>query len=72
MIEIIEVKTKKDQKNFVNFPNKLYKNNKYFCPALTVDELNLFNPAKNVSYEESPTDSGLLKNINFYFAVYQK
>lgn len=29
MLETIEVKTKKDRKDFVNFPNKLYKDNPY-------------------------------------------
>lgn len=52
MLEIIEVKSRKDKKDFVNFPNKLYKNNEYFCPALTFDELNMFSPKKNVSYED--------------------
>lgn len=52
MIEIIEVKTKKERKEFVEFPNKLYKNNPYFCPAITADELSMFDPKKNVSYED--------------------
>lgn len=53
MVEIVEVKTRKDRKLFVDFPNKLYKGNEFFCPDLMVDELNLFNPKKNVSYEDS-------------------
>ena len=44
MIEIIEVKTKKEQKEFVNFPLKLYKDNPYFVPPLYVDEMKMFKP----------------------------
>lgn len=43
MIEIKEVKTKKEQKEFLNFPLKLYKNNPYFVPPLYVDEKKIFN-----------------------------
>lgn len=42
MIKIIEVKTRKDIKEFVNFPLRLYKNNPYFVPPLYADELALF------------------------------
>ncbi len=53
MIEVKEVLTYKQKKAFVDFPIKLYKNNPYFVPCLRVDEMNLFNPKKNVSYEDS-------------------
>ncbi len=52
MIEIKEVKTKKQQKEFVDFPIKLYKDCPYYVPALRGDELNLFNPKKNVNYAD--------------------
>lgn len=42
MLEIKEVKTKKQQKEFINFPLKLYKDNPYFVPPLYVDEMKLF------------------------------
>lgn len=48
IIEIKEVKTKKQQKEFLNFPLKLYKNCKYFVPPLYVDEKKIFN--KNYLY----------------------
>lgn len=51
MITVEEVKTRKQKKQFVDFPNKLYKNNPYFVPSIRMDELNLFNP-KNVNYED--------------------
>lgn len=52
MIQIIEVKTRKEQKLFVNFPLKLYKNNPYYVPCLYGDEMKLFtskNPYVEVS-----------------------
>lgn len=52
MIEIKEVKTRKQKRQFVDLPNKMYKNNPYFVPALRLDEMNLFKP-KNVNYEDS-------------------
>lgn len=42
MIEIKEVKTKKEQKRFLNFPLKLYKHNPYFAPPLYGDEKKIF------------------------------
>ena len=52
MVKIVEVKTKKQQKIFVDFPTKLYKDNKNYVPPLRGDELDIFNPKKNVSYDE--------------------
>ena len=48
MLEIKEVKTKKEQREFLNFPLKLYKNNPYFVPPLYVDEKKIFK--KNYVY----------------------
>ncbi len=42
MINIREVKTKKDQREFVDFPLRLYKNNEFFVPPIYVDELAIF------------------------------
>ena len=39
---IKEVKTKKEQKLFVEFPNKLYKGNKYYVPPIYMDEIKIF------------------------------
>lgn len=47
MIVIKEVKTRKDDRNFTNFPNKMYKDVPAFVPALSVDERNVFNKKKN-------------------------
>lgn len=51
MITIKEVKTKKELKKFVEFPNKLYKDCEYFVPQLSSDEIAKFNPKKNPAYE---------------------
>lgn len=42
MVEIREVKTKKQIKEFINFPLDLYKGNEYFVPPLYGDEKNIF------------------------------
>jgi len=52
MIEIKEVKTKKDIKTFVQFPHTLYKGNPNYVPFLNIDEINKFDEKKNESYED--------------------
>ena len=42
MIVVKEVKTKKEQREFLNFPLNLYKNNPYFVPPLYMDEKKIF------------------------------
>ena len=49
MIEIKEVKSRKDLKKFAAYPVKLYKKCPYYVPSLRSDELNTFNPKKNFS-----------------------
>lgn len=51
MVIIREVKTKKDLKKWVSFPNKLYKDNPYFVPFLAADEIDTFSSDKNPAYE---------------------
>ena len=43
MIEIRKVQTKKEQREFLNFPLKLYRNNPFFCPPLYIDEKKIFS-----------------------------
>ena len=38
MVEIVEVKNKKDIKEFIEFPLRLYKNCPYFVPMIYGDE----------------------------------
>lgn len=49
MLEIIEVKTKKQRKEFIEYPLRLYKGNPWFVPPLYGDEMKMFTP-KNVYY----------------------
>ena len=42
MIEIKEVATCRQRREFLNFPNKLYKNNPCYAPALMMDERKIF------------------------------
>ena len=50
MIEITEVRTKKQRKEFVEYPLRLYKGNPYFVPPLYGDEMKIFTP-KNVYHK---------------------
>ena len=43
MVVVKEVKTKKEQKEFLNFPLNLYKDNPYFVPPLYMDEKKIFD-----------------------------
>ncbi len=47
MVQIVEVKTKKQMKDFVKFPLKLYKGCPYYVPSMWSDEINIMNPKKN-------------------------
>ena len=49
MIEIKEVKTKKQISLFAKFPVKLYEKCPYYVPSFISDEKNIFNPEKNFS-----------------------
>ena len=42
MLTVTEVKTKRQQKDFLNFPLKLYKDNPNFVPPLYSDEKKMF------------------------------
>ena len=44
MITVETVKTKKQQKEFLNFPLRLYRDNPYFVPPLYGDEKKIFSP----------------------------
>lgn len=50
MIEVREVKTRKEIKHFIEFPLKLYKNEPNFVPPLYADEKKLF--CKNYVYSD--------------------
>lgn len=50
-IVVKEVVSKKDLKKWVDFPNKLYRKNKYYVPFLFNDEMDTFNKEKNHAYD---------------------
>jgi len=52
-IQIKEVTTLKELKQFVRFPLKLYKKSPYWVPALTFDELNTLRRDRNPAFENS-------------------
>ena len=51
MVEIVEVKTKKQQREFLYFPLDMYKDNPYFVPPLYGDEKKIFS--KNYVYNDT-------------------
>lgn len=55
-LEIKRVTSRRDMKRFINLPLRLYKNNPYYVPALTFDELNTFNPKKNPAFDFCEAD----------------
>ncbi len=48
-IEIKEVTSKKDRKEFVELPYRIYKGNKYWVPPLKMDEYHFIDPGYNPS-----------------------
>ena len=50
-VEIKQITSKIDLLRFVKFGNNFYKDCENFCPALVLDELNVFNPKKNPAFE---------------------
>lgn len=51
MIEIKEVVTKRDRKEFIDFPDKLYKDVKQYTPCIYFDEKMNLDPKVNPAYE---------------------
>ncbi len=51
MLQITEVKNKRDLKEFVNFQHKLYAKNKYFVPPLKRNVMNTFDRRSNPAFE---------------------
>jgi GNAT superfamily N-acetyltransferase len=51
VIQIKEVKTVLDGIRFTEFPNKMYKKNMFYVPALSLDERNVFNKKTNPVFE---------------------
>ena len=50
-IEIRQINTKRELKQFIQFANGLYADCPYYCPPLFFDEMNCFNAEKNPALE---------------------
>ncbi len=50
-VEIKEVTTRKQLREFVNFPEKLYRNNPYYVPPLEFDQLDTLDQKKGAAQE---------------------
>lgn len=53
MVTVTEVKTKKDIKEFINFPLRLYKNCEFFVPPMYADEKKLINSGGKTNTAEA-------------------
>ncbi|SHH62570.1 GTP cyclohydrolase [Winogradskyella jejuensis] len=53
MIEIKEAISKKELKQFVKFPFKLYKNSKYWVPPIISEELKTFDKSENPVFNDA-------------------
>ena len=51
MVTVKEVTTKRELRKFVDYPNKLYKDNPYFIPATYADDLEDWDRKKNPAFE---------------------
>ena len=56
MIRVVKVETKKEFIDFVSFPNTLYKDNPYYVPAITKEELNAIMPNENPVYNNADAE----------------
>lgn len=54
-MKVVEITKKKDIKKFIDFPNKLYKDNPYYVPCIFGDELKNLNKKKNPAYDYCET-----------------
>lgn len=52
MYRLVEVKTKREQKDFLDFPLKLYKGNPYFVPCLYGDEKKILRGDWHLKYSK--------------------
>ena len=64
MIQLTEVNTKKELKQFIMLPYAIHKNHKEWLPPLISDEWKVFDKSKNHSFEHCDTILYLAKNNN--------
>ena len=51
MVDVKEVRTRRERKRFIQFPNKLYRDVPQYIPTLLSDEMANLAPKKNPAYE---------------------
>lgn len=47
MVTVLPISTRREIRQFIQFANELYKGNPYYCPPLFLDEMHVFDRAKN-------------------------
>jgi len=63
-MNVVEVKSKQDRKEFLNFPKELYKTDPFWvCPLDSVLEA-VFDPAKNHTFRHGEAIRWILKDLN--------
>jgi len=63
-MKIVEVLTKQDRKEFIDFPKRLYKNDPFWVCPLDVGIESIFNPAVNHSFKHGIASRWLLQDDN--------
>ncbi len=64
MITVVQVRSEKELKTFVDFPYLLYKNNRYWVPPLKRDVYDLFDKSKNPFWEHAEKEMFLAYRDN--------
>jgi GNAT superfamily N-acetyltransferase len=64
MIKICEVKSKREFRRFIQFPNILYRDDQYYIPELYVSQKTMFNRKKNPFFSHSKVDFFLAYKAN--------
>lgn len=52
-IQIIEARSKKERKTFFHYPIDLYRDSPYYVPPIVSDDMELFDPKKNPSFDSA-------------------
>lgn len=63
-ISIHKIQSKSELKEFVLFPFKLYKNNKFWVPPIIKDEIDNFSPKKNPVFQNADAQFFVAKKNN--------
>ena len=63
-MKVVEVKTKQDKKEFIDFPKELYKTDPYWVCQLDSAIESVFDPAKNHNFKHGEAIRWILKDDN--------